>query len=134
VALSRAAMTGRHSSRSATASLVPSATSCSACPDLPKPLTKVQTLLLSGEGITDAGLKTLGTFKPLMTLNLRGTGITDAGLEHLKKATGLKRLYLEGTKVSGRGVAQLRQDLPGTLIYRTEADRWQDLRVPKDDK
>ena len=51
-----------------------------------KPLTKLELLILSGTGVTDAGLKELVVLKELWGLSVTGTRVTAAGAAELHKA------------------------------------------------
>ena len=51
-----------------------------------KGLTNLQTLILSGSNITDAGLVHLKGMTELQWLSLRKTEITDAGVSGLKES------------------------------------------------
>jgi len=51
-----------------------------------KGLTNLQTLILSGSNITDAGLVHLKGMTELQWLSLRKTQITDAGVSGLKES------------------------------------------------
>jgi internalin A len=70
---------------------------------------RLQTLRLTGTGITDAGLAHLAGLDELRLLQLDGTKITDAGLAHLRgRLPNLKALLLHGTAVTDAGLAHLR--------------------------
>jgi hypothetical protein len=51
-------------------------------------------------------------FSQLDTLVLRGSKITDAGLIHLRGLKQLKRLILRDTLVTGKGLSELLRALP----------------------
>ncbi len=84
----------------------------------------IETLLLGGTRITNAGLALAGTMGTLRTLDVSRTAITDAGLVHLKGLAQLASLSLEGTDVSGAGLEPLRDlvalktlDLRETFVW-----------------
>ncbi|MFQ3652017.1 MAG: NAD(P)-dependent oxidoreductase [Gemmataceae bacterium] len=51
-----------------------------------KPLSKLELLILSGTGVSDASVPTLATFQRLWGLSLRNTKVTAAGVSELEKA------------------------------------------------
>jgi hypothetical protein len=73
-----------------------------------KGLTGLQSLVLTGTKVTDAGLAQIKGLTGLQTLYLRETQVTDAGLEQLKGLTGLQALDLSGTRVTDAGLAHLK--------------------------
>ena len=110
----------------------------------------LQTLLLAGTEITDAGLAAPGRARriagpeplrhegqrrrPVRTwagsaaltrLNLGKTRVTDAGLKHLAGLGALKSLTLAGSGVTDAGLASLQAALPGVRIAQPG-----DLGVP----
>lgn|GEM_PF-5513419 len=77
-----------------------------------KGLISLKELALSSDKITDAGLVHLKGLTNLSELSLYGTQVTDAGLLHLKGLTGLRAIGLTNTKVTDAGVAKLQKALP----------------------
>jgi mono/diheme cytochrome c family protein len=75
-------------------------------------LTPVADLIVDAElartKVTDAGVKTLGTFRNLRALDLTSTKITSSGLAALTGLSHLETLNLTGTAVDDSGVAQLK--------------------------
>ena len=82
-------------------------------------LKSLQTLSLSGTGVTDAGLKELAGFESLQTLDLSLTGVTGAGLKELAGLKSLQTLMLISTAgVTDAGVAELQKALPKCKVLR----------------
>jgi hypothetical protein len=82
-----------------------------------------QRLIVSGPGVTDAGLVNLIPLRELWSLSLAGTRVTDAGLVHLQGMRKLGYLDLSRTAVGDRGLAHLQGlrdlgvvDLTGTAV------------------
>jgi len=76
-------------------------------------LTRLETLTLTGNRITDQGLALIARMPALENLDLDATDVTDAGLVHLQSLTKLKTqpgLYLEDLYVRpahrGRGIGK----------------------------
>jgi|GEM_PF-3787221 len=65
-----------------------------------------------GCGITDEGLKHLGSLEQLEYLGLSGNAITDAGIEAIGRLRNLKQLVLLSTQVTREGEAKLKRLLP----------------------
>jgi hypothetical protein len=84
-------------------------------------LTRLKTLSLSGNRITDAGLARLTQLTALESLDLDATDITDAGLVHLEPLRSLKSVNLAVTKVTTEGIRKLQAAIPGVEIS-TEID------------
>jgi hypothetical protein len=84
-------------------------------------LTRLKTLSLSGNRITDAGLARLAQLTSLESLDLDATDITDAGLVHLEPLRSLKSVNLAATKVTAEGIRKLQTAIPG-LEISTEID------------
>jgi hypothetical protein len=72
---------------------------------------------LSSTQVTDLGLRHVSRLKNLEELALTDTRVTDAGLPHLKELKGLRALFLIQTDVTQAGIDDLRQTLPGCVIY-----------------
>lgn len=69
-------------------------------------------------GVTDAGMKDIGTLRTLVNLDLTGTKVTDAGLRKLAVLDDLAYLDLTGTKVMHAGVKALQEALAKCRIVR----------------
>ena len=72
-------------------------------------------LVLDGTELSDPGLSTLSGLK-LRYLSLSGNDITDAGLRQFRPGPTLQRIDLGKTKVSARGIADLQAALPDLQI------------------
>ena len=73
---------------------------------------------LSGSDATDADLKKkLAGLKSLESLLLSGTQITDAGLKELAGLKSLSTLWLNSTQITDAGLKELQQALPECSIY-----------------
>jgi hypothetical protein len=83
-----------------------------ACLDPIQNLTRLETLTLSGNRITDRGLAKIANLTNLQYLDLDATDVTDAGLVHLYGLKNLISVNLGGTLVTPEGVARLKQALP----------------------
>ena len=70
-------------------------------------LPQLQTLVLAGTAVSDAGLAKLSGMVQLQWLDLGFTKVTDAGMERLKGLNRLQWLDLPGTKVTDAGLTQL---------------------------
>jgi hypothetical protein len=79
-------------------------------------LTRLETLTLTGNRITDQGLALIARMPALENLDLDATDVTDAGLVHLQSLKKLKTLALGGTRVTPEGVQTLQKALPGLEI------------------
>jgi hypothetical protein len=73
-----------------------------------KGLTGLQGLVLSGTGITDAGVAVVKEMKDLEWLDISNVKITGAALENLKELKNLKRLDLAGSRINDAGLANLK--------------------------
>ncbi|MFM8272360.1 MAG: restriction endonuclease subunit S [Gemmata sp.] len=78
-------------------------------------------LELTGNRVTDAGLKELAALTNLTYLDLRNTPVTDAGLEELAPLEHLAQLDLTDTPVTDAGLKRLvrLQNLTGLGLFRT---------------
>jgi len=69
-----------------------------------------------GENVGDDELarliKLMESFPNLDTIVLEGPKVTDAGLAHLKSLKQLRRLILHNTRATDKGKANLRRELP----------------------
>jgi hypothetical protein len=71
--------------------------------------TKLERLYLeNGSGLSDEGMKTLGTMTTLKTLQLTRSKITDVGVEEIKKLTQLEWLDLTDSAISDASVEHLK--------------------------
>jgi len=68
--------------------------------------------------IKDEGAEVISQMKNLETLIVPGTGITDAGLKHFAALTHLKKLEIKGCKVSAEGVTELVKAVPGLEVVQ----------------
>jgi hypothetical protein len=67
----------------------------------------LDSLILRGTAVTDAGMASLKPIAKLRCLNLDDCAITDLSLAQLRDAASLRGLYLAGTKVTDAGLAYL---------------------------
>jgi hypothetical protein len=81
-----------------------------------KGLTKLKSLGLGDNRITDAGLAKIANLIDLESLDLDGTLVSDRGLDLLRGMKKLKYLRLESTAVTREGIAELQRALPNTEI------------------
>jgi Leucine-rich repeat (LRR) protein len=72
-----------------------------------QPLKAVPRMNLSGQPITDEGLKTIRTVTALADLNLLGTMVSDAGVNELTGMPALTTLNLRDTRVTNKGLTLL---------------------------
>jgi hypothetical protein len=79
-------------------------------------LSGLESLSLSGNRITDAGLALVAQHSTLEYLDLDVTDVTDAGLVQLESLKGLKTVSLGGTKVTPDGTKRLQGAIPGIEI------------------
>ncbi len=79
-------------------------------------LTRLKTLSLSGNRITDAGLARLTQLTALEYLDLDATDITDGGLAQLESLRNLKAINLASTHVTTEGIRKLQAAMPGLEI------------------
>ena len=77
-----------------------------------KDLDPFDTLLVRGDGITDAGLQQIGAFEQLRRLDIQSKNVTDEGVKSLAGLKNLESLSLSQTSVTNAGVAELRKALP----------------------
>ncbi len=82
---------------------------------LPK-LRTLHTLSLCDTNVTDDGLASLSGLVKLSHLGLSNTQVTDKGVRHLKPLKQLKTLLLRGTHVTPEGEALLKAVIPGVKI------------------
>ncbi|MCF3108311.1 chitobiase/beta-hexosaminidase C-terminal domain-containing protein [Niabella sp. CC-SYL272] len=107
--------------------------------ELEKIKDNIVSLQLAKMPVTDADLKTIGTFAHLRTLNLAFTAVKGDGLRHLSSLQYLKQLSLSGTGVRPAQLSALAplKDLRSVQVWNT-AFTAQDLaalknRFPKTD-
>jgi hypothetical protein len=79
-------------------------------------LTRVEELFVSSENVCDARPMHLLLTK-LNRLDLHDTRVTDAGLRHLNGLTSLSHLWLYHTRVTHAGIEELKQAVPGLMVY-----------------
>ena len=79
-------------------------------------LTKLTTLSLEDDNITDEGVKQLASLTQLETLKLKLNPITNVSIDVLKNLKGLKTLDLNNTQIDNKGLKQLRAALPQCKI------------------
>lgn len=82
--------------------------------------TRIDSLNLASNPVTDLGLAHVQGLKSLRTLNLFNTSVTDTGLRYLKGLTHLEWLNLGNTQVTDAGVADLQKVLPNVEIVSPE--------------
>ena len=86
-------------------------------------LTKLTTLHLQDNPITDSGLEQLCWLVSLqnVTLDSPESGITNAGLGHLKELTNLKTLSLDHAQITDAGLQHLGglKNLESLFLYNT---------------
>lgn len=96
-------------------------------------------LTIYATGITDAGLRIIGTLRKLQVLSIENNeALTDAGLAHLVRLSTLKELWLNGAPITGEGlkhVARLenleRLHLNGTKVDDDALEQIAELRQLK---
>ncbi len=69
-------------------------------------LTNVESLVVSGIGVNDAGLAHLAALEELGLLALIHTSVTGTGFEHLENATKLESLIVQDSQLSDAGLAK----------------------------
>jgi Leucine-rich repeat (LRR) protein len=79
-------------------------------------LSRLETLVLSGNRITDQGLAELAKIRTLKSLDLEATDITDAGLVHLEGLKALRTVDLNATRVTKQAIDRLRTARPDLTI------------------
>jgi hypothetical protein len=75
-------------------------------------LTKLETLLIGGTKVTDAGLVHLKPFTRLRKLSLFQTQVSDQGIAQLKLMGSLEVLLIGGSKITPLGAEELQKALP----------------------
>ncbi|HEY2157202.1 MAG TPA: hypothetical protein VGH33_16365 [Isosphaeraceae bacterium] len=83
-----------------------------------KGLTRLKTLGLAGDRITDTGLAKLANLRSLEMLDLDGTLVTNAGLDALVGLRALKTLRVEKTRVTRKGATRFQQKRPDVEVIR----------------
>jgi formylglycine-generating enzyme required for sulfatase activity len=81
---------------------------------------KLERACISGEKVTDAGVRRLAGFQKLKSVCLSGTSVSDDGVRDLGRLENLEQLYLTHTEVTAEGVRELEQMLPGCKVWRLE--------------
>ncbi len=81
---------------------------------------ELERAFISGERVTDTGVRWLANLPKLETVCLSGTSVSDDGISHLRHLEDLERLYLTHTQVTEEGVRQLEEMLPDCKIWRLE--------------
>jgi len=71
---------------------------------------KLERAYISGENVTDAGVRRLAGFPKLKTVCLSGTSVGDEGARQLERLENLEQLYLTQTRVTDEGVSMTAQD------------------------
>jgi Leucine Rich repeat len=79
-------------------------------------LPRLESLILSGNQITDRGLFRIATMTKLKNLDLSATEVTDAGMVHIAGMKSLDRVNLGATRVTKEGIGQLRLARPDLSI------------------
>ncbi len=80
--------------------------------------TKLRVLDISGNMVTDTGLKNLSGAKGLEELNVKeNRNVTDASLKRLQKYPKLVKLNINKTTCTVRGVESLKKALPDCEVY-----------------
>jgi len=69
---------------------------------------RLRSLTLSGTGITDAGMKSIGSLPMLQILILNETRISDNGVQQLQRLTEMRQLSLYHTHVTDAGLGFLK--------------------------
>jgi hypothetical protein len=88
----------------------------------------LRVLHLSGQELTDTGLKDLDRFDDLQELQVPGTLITDAGIARLKGLTRLRRLTVFNSNMTDAEENSLKAALPNCVIERTDSWNWRFTR------
>ncbi len=85
----------------------------------------VDTVWLSGSGLTDAALADIEVFTRLRMLDLRGGEITDMGLTHVGRLTNLQTLDLDCENITDAGLTYLESspNLRTLRLSRTTSTR-----------
>ena len=79
-------------------------------------LTRLKTLDLSDNSLTDAAGPSLIRLGSIETLILDGNALTDAAIPDLGQLRGLRAISLQRTKITPTGLQQLQQALPLCLV------------------
>jgi len=78
---------------------------------------ELESLILSGVGLDDSGVKTLSSLRRLTLLRINNNpGVTDSAVDTLTRFPNLRRLSFAGTSISGRGIEQLKKDRPSLQL------------------
>ena len=68
------------------------------------------------------GLASIRALVDLQSLFLSGTGVSDAGLRYLKPLTGLKEIHLDSTAITDKGLIIDAVNHVGEMLERTKED------------
>jgi len=79
---------------------------------------RLERVFVSGEEVTDTGVKHLAGLRKLETVSLSGTSVGDEGVRHFESLEELQQLYLTHTQVTDQGVRQLESTLPGCKVWQ----------------
>ncbi len=86
-------------------------------------LTSMERLLISGDGITDAGMASLADMDKLKSLTVVGN-LTDAGLRHIGKLNSLVSLRIQTeNRFSQNEIEYLQSCLPNLYSFNIDQDR-----------
>ncbi len=81
---------------------------------------ELERAFISGENVTDTGVRRLAGLRKLKTVCLSGTSVGDESVGYFAGLENLEHLYLTHTQVTKEGVRQLEEMLPGCKIWRLE--------------
>ena len=79
---------------------------------------RLERVFVSGEEVTDAGVRHLASLRNLKTVCLSGTNVGDEGVKRFGSLEELEQLYLTHTQVTDQGLRQLESTLPGCKVWR----------------
>jgi Leucine Rich repeats (2 copies) len=93
-------------------------------------LTRLETLSLAGNKITDQGLPLIAHLPNLESLDLTATEVTDAGLPCLEALKSLKSVSLGGTRVTAEGIKRLKDANPNLDIdLQIDPQAYHELKI-----
>lgn len=89
-----------------------------------KHLPKLQSVNITGNGVTDAGLDHLAKVKTLTSLSINQCGVTDHGLSKLKDLAKLSSISISGRDFSSLGLRKLKAvpSLRSVSLYSSVSD------------